>query len=185
MQWSREQVVIRIHTGSVNSVSFSPDGKRIASVSHDCLVRLWDAATGDPIGYPLELHNHSANSVVFSPNGIRIASGSLNSIQIWDTETGNPMGEPLQGYSALPISLAFSPDGKMIVSGFEDFKSDSVWIWDVETKRPIGKGNAWAVQSVAFSPDGKKVVSGSLTHSVQIWLIETGDPLSNTPISLF
>src|SRR5262249_30261212 len=36
------------HTDQVWSVAFSPDGKRLASVSNDPGIRLWDASTGKP-----------------------------------------------------------------------------------------------------------------------------------------
>jgi len=34
------------HTGGVNSVAFSPNGKRVASGSDDNLVKIWDTETG-------------------------------------------------------------------------------------------------------------------------------------------
>ncbi len=40
------------HTDQVNSVAFSPDGKTLASGSGDDTIRLWDVATGRPIGSP-------------------------------------------------------------------------------------------------------------------------------------
>jgi predicted NACHT family NTPase len=60
----------------VLSVAFSPDGTRIASGAGDNTVRLWDAATGQPVGQPLRGHNEVVLSVAFSPDGTRIASGS-------------------------------------------------------------------------------------------------------------
>ena len=40
----------------VNSAAFSPDGKRIVTASDDKTARIWDAASGKPIGEPLKGH---------------------------------------------------------------------------------------------------------------------------------
>ena len=34
------------HSANVNSVAFSPDGRRVVSGSNDMLVKVWNAATG-------------------------------------------------------------------------------------------------------------------------------------------
>ena len=66
------------------SVAFSPDGTRIASGSSDKTVRVWDAATGQPVGQPLTGHTDAVTSVAFSPDGTRIASGSDDStVRLW------------------------------------------------------------------------------------------------------
>jgi WD40 repeat protein len=45
-------------------------------------VRLWDVATGQPLGDPL-IHANAVSSVAFSPDGERIASGGANTVQLW------------------------------------------------------------------------------------------------------
>ncbi|MEU5264694.1 hypothetical protein [Amycolatopsis sp. NPDC021455] len=54
------------HTGRVTSLTFSPDGKVLASGSQDSTVRLWNAA--GPIGVPLA-HHSAVRAVAFSPDG--------------------------------------------------------------------------------------------------------------------
>ncbi|KAG2142770.1 WD40-repeat-containing domain protein [Suillus bovinus] len=72
------------HTGSVYSVSFSPDGTRIASGSSDRRIRLWDVGTGQPIGCPLLGHIAWVRSVLFSPDGTRIISCSWDgTVRVW------------------------------------------------------------------------------------------------------
>jgi WD40 repeat protein len=74
------------HTDYVASVAFSPDGAHIASGGGegDATIRLWDAATGEPIGQPMTGHANEVSSLAFSPDGDRIVSGSWDeTIRLW------------------------------------------------------------------------------------------------------
>ncbi|KZP18430.1 WD40 repeat-like protein [Athelia psychrophila] len=164
------------HDEAIQSVSFSFDGKYIASGSWDKTIRVWDAHTGELAAGPSKRHTHVVYSVAFSPDGKRIASGSLDkTVIVWDAHTGDLIAGPFEGHSEPIRSVAFSPDGECIASGSEDH---TVCVWDSRTGRLVAgpfEGHNDEVNSVAFSPDGKCIASGSRDETIHIWDARTGD----------
>jgi hypothetical protein len=99
-------------TASVTAVAFSPDSKALAVASDDSTVRLWDPATGQPVGEPLRGHYGPVTAVAFSPDGRLLASASQDeTVRLWDPATSQPAGEPLRGHAESVNTVAFSPDG--------------------------------------------------------------------------
>src|SRR5436305_1774326 len=77
------------------AMAFSPDGKAVLTGSADPTARLWDAATGQPIGPPLE-HRAAVDAVSFSPDGKAVLTTSADkTARLWDAATGPPIGPPL------------------------------------------------------------------------------------------
>ena len=109
----------------VYAVAFSPDGKTILTGSLDNTARLWDAATGRPLGQPI-VHSSAVMSVAFSPDGKTILTGSYDkTARLWDAATGRPLGQPMV-HSGRVTSVAFSPDGKTILTGSNDRRDAAV-----------------------------------------------------------
>jgi WD40 repeat protein len=72
------------HTGPVDSVAWSPDGKELASGSDDKTIMVWDVASGK-LQATLTGHTGSVYSVAWSPDGEQLASGSQNmAVIVWD-----------------------------------------------------------------------------------------------------
>ena len=152
------------HHGSVNSVSFSPDGQTIASVSEDQTIKLW-SRDGTELK-TLRGHHDAVTSVSFSPDGQTIASASEDqTIKLWSRD-GTEL-KTLRGHHGAVTSVSFSPDGQTIASSSDD-KTIKLWQrHDNELKTLTG--HTGAVTSVSFSPDGQTIASASEDSTAKLW----------------
>ena len=160
------------HTSSVFSVSFSPDGRRIATGSEDNTAKVWDARTGTSL-LELKGHTKSVRSVSFSPDGTRIVTGSEDSTaKVWDAQTGTLLID-LKGHIESILGVSFSPDGTRIVTGSYD---DRVKVWDARTGTQLLElnCNAGGLRGISFSPDGMRIVTASSGLTAKVWDAHTG-----------
>lgn len=164
------------HTSTVEDISFSYDGRLLASASFDRTVRIWDVVTGESI-YILEGHTSSLTSVAFSGSNYRLASASSETIIIWDAERGEHMKSIDDRISSsLNRSVALSKDGGFLFeSSQEGFK-----LWDSETGSLIRKlphrletAVPLLVTRVAISACDK-FLAGADDWAVLLWDSETG-----------
>eukprot|EP00918_Siedleckia_nematoides_P075843 GHVU01165939.1.p1 GENE.GHVU01165939.1~~GHVU01165939.1.p1 ORF type:complete len:136 (+),score=11.78 GHVU01165939.1:358-765(+) len=131
------------------SVSWSPDGTRLASGSLDKTVRIWDASTGAPIGSPLNVGG-DVSSVAFSIDGSKIAAAfnvrdddytilKEGGVTIFSNQgsAGFVCQSTLSGHSSWVRSVSWSPDGTKVASGSTD---ETVRIWEVATAAQPASG---------------------------------------------
>ena len=175
------------HSGEVTSISFSPDGSRIASGASDGTVRIWDPRMFAEMG------SKGLHHVALSHDGQWIVTASFNDIQVWRVmETMTKTNE--LSIKVFAWSIALSHDGSRIVIGCYDGSilvwnhltntikrqnsdhSNPVWsVWNHLTKRRIhDRYNSDLGTCVAFSCDESHVVSGSQNKTVRIWNCHTG-----------
>jgi len=159
------------HSDGVLAVTYSPDGTKVATGSHDQLVKVWDPNTGKEI-LTLRGHSHQVYAVAYSPDGTRIASASGTTIHLWDAFNGKQVGD-LRGHSDRIVAIMYSPDGKYLASGSTD---QTLRIWDLRTGREllILEGHAGEVSTIAYSPDGHQIASGGQDRTMRVWDTRTG-----------
>ena len=152
--------------------AFSPDGTRIVTASDDNTARLWDAATGAPIGAPMK-HEDLVNSAAFSPDGTRIVTASDdNTARLWDAATGAPIGAAHGTWEFCHCRRILARRAQIVTASLDK----TARLWDAATGAPIGelmKHEDW-VTSAAFSPDGRRIVTASRDNMARLWDVATG-----------
>ncbi len=161
----------------VNSISFSPDGKLIATAGYDGTAKLWNLSgqlfvvlKGHPVGVngvsfrpvPVREASRSSFGVALGTNrplaslkeeGTQIATASDDgTVRLWNL-SGQQVAE-FKGHQRPVNSISFSPNGQMLASTGDD---ETIRLWDLSGKQVlIFKGD---IYSVSFSPDSKLVAT--------------------------
>jgi WD40 repeat protein len=103
---------LRGHDDVVLRLTWSPDGKTLASTSVDKTIRLWDLESGS-VNAILRGHYEGVNEVAWAPDLSWIASCSFDqTIRVWDLQTSRTVQE-LGGHRGDVTSISLSPDGTM------------------------------------------------------------------------
>lgn len=99
---------LKAHNDLIQSLSFSPDGKLLASCSYDRLVKIWSIPEGKLI-QELKDHSDSVYAVAFNKDGSMLAStGADRAIKVWDTKTWKKL-HALSDSTDWVYTLAWSP----------------------------------------------------------------------------
>jgi serine/threonine protein kinase len=171
----REVATLSGHGSVVESVTFSPDSKFLASGGYDETVKVWAVGSWREVA-TLRGHESGVLSVTFSPDGKFLASGSCKflalgswdvAVKVWAVGSWREVAT-LKGHEVSVESVSFSPDGKFLASGSRD---KTVRVWEVGSWREVAtlRGHRGNVYSVSFSPDGKFLASGSKDNTVKVW----------------
>jgi WD40 repeat protein len=154
-----------------SAVAFSPDGRTLASLGDDGVLRLWQM----PEAKEVRRFDGFAGGVVFAPDGkTLVAFAADTTIHLLDVGSGQEIRQMKnQGPRRIGFNtaLVFSPDGKRLVAG-SGINGKLIHIWDVATgdELPPLEASVGEVRALVFSPDGKVLVSaGDLDEPLRRW----------------
>jgi WD40 repeat protein len=170
------------HVRGVTAVAFAPDGKRLASSSWDKTVRMWDVATGNPLGPPLD-HGEEVNAVAFSPDGRHLAAVPWDRrVVVWELppDGSAPRRQhTLRGHVGVTVAVAYSPDGRRLASSGMGMFTGEVKLWDAATGQELLSlhGHTASVRCVRFREDGHVLYTAGFDGTVRAW---DGSPLAGS-----
>ena len=167
----------REHLGLIKHMAWSPTSERIASISEENKIRIWDGTTGKTLGSysgdPASVASFTPNIarwLAWSAGGRYLAVAGSKYVAVWDTDEEKMIVQLRNRYSAGCRSLCWSPDGKSLA--LAQGRSVVVCRLEEHGKTLHYRYNA-PVQAVAWSPNGVYLASGGEDRTVHIWDMRT------------
>ncbi|AFZ01494.1 WD40 repeat domain-containing protein [Calothrix sp. PCC 6303] len=167
------------HNGLVNFVSWSPDGKILASNASEeegGTIKLWDTSTGKSLNIPSENQKTAITPLSFANANIAWNPNS----KTFATTGRERIVKKVSGNSS---AIAWSRDGKFIAT---TDVSRTIQIWDATAGKFVKSltGHGSAVLDVVWSDDSKNLTSVSQDKTIKRWDISTGKEIETIGINL-
>jgi WD40 repeat protein len=156
------------HKDDIYAVTFTPDGRTLASGSKDNTAKIWNVDNGKVIyslpGFDEQYVclNPGVFTVAFSPDGRTLASGDCRTVAFWDVSTGKIIRR-LRGDD--PVwQVGYSPDGSL----FAAIRSRKLTMWKVESGQLVKINNELSASEFSFSPDGTTLAVVT-DYNINLW----------------
>jgi WD40 repeat protein len=166
---------LRGHSGPLYPLSFSADGRLMASASAEAVI-LWNLRSSKPVARPVRSSVVPLAGTALSPDGRTLAIAHQDErVEILDVATLRHRAWLSQSDSV--DTIRFTPDGRSIVGG--SFRG-SARLWSARTGRPASQvlaGHAGGVVGLAVSPDGDTLALGGFDGTVRLYDLPTQQPL--------
>jgi WD40 repeat protein len=163
------------HIGRVSTLSFSRDGRTLASAG-ESEVKLWNAEPFRQLG-SFTTHPSSIRVLVLSPDGSTVATSRSDwKAEVWDCTSGKRLAL-FDGHKQGVPGLALSRHGDTLVTASDDATAK---LWDVKGPREKAKleGQMFALKSAALSSDDQRLALGGSDSTIKIWDLASKRPLA-------
>ena len=168
-----------------SALAWSPDGRYIACTGglFGEIVRIWEAATGQPAPdhATYDKHSEQIQALAWSPDGNYIASaGDDCAVHVWDALTGRTIaiyrghGGSVRTLAWMQDRLAASAQNVAYIASGGDDKTVHVWKAERGSNVTVYYAHLDRVNAVAWSPGGTHLASASDDATVQVWNAFTG-----------
>ena len=150
------------HQALVSSLSFSRDGRRLASSSRDKKVLVFDVATGAVMNQFTGGHGDWISDVEWGPGDETLLTAGKDALAIrWDLARGVESGRFL-GHEQWINNVEISPSGRLLATASDD---RSVRVWNAGTGELLLIINTvMEATGIAFSRDDRTLAIGDGTH---------------------
>ena len=166
----------------IDSVVFSPDGTKIATVSDNKILRIWREGKDVPVYIDGHCETQdilcSVTDVKFNHDATYLVTSSSDHLaKIWNTDSGilknELVGHCGQFRSCRINGATFSPDSTLVVTWSSD---RTARIWSVETGKQVVVQLAHEdkVFSAEFSKNGLRVATAGWDNTVRVWDTNSG-----------
>lgn len=155
---------------AVNSIAFTPDGTRIATVTADGAF-LWGVME-TTMDRKLLQSAENIQRISFSPDGQQIVTASADgTVNLWDANSGQKV-HTLKGHNHPVRGIAFNGNGTHVVTIGQD---GTAKLWDADSGAELQTLRAYTGQVIAaaFSKDGERLALGAERGIIKVWYIES------------
>ncbi len=170
---------LAVHNSEVTGLSFSPDGKYIATAGGDKKLRLWQVRNPDGV-FELTGFKGRANAVDFSPGGDRFITGDAEGyLQLWSI-TPFRLLRTVYNDDADFQKVAFSQDGVLLLGACPDGSIHVYRAGDGETVRSI-RAHGGMIKALDTPLQKNVVLSAGADKSLKLWSLPSGKKLADIP----
>jgi tetratricopeptide (TPR) repeat protein len=163
---------LQLHSGFLNHLSISTDGRWVAAAGSDGKVCVWDLTSHRRVA-SFSTHTGFASCVAISEDGRTVVSGGGDGVVSCDDVEQGTCLRSLIGHGDEITAVTMSPDARLVLSGSKDCTAR---LWSPQQEDPLIEliGHAGPVSFVALSQDQQWALTGSTDQTLRLWDLQQG-----------